>query len=134
MSGTNLLKYSRRKWRRGSYYVENTECISRLPGGLVRRSDLFGFADLVAVPDPYCDLDPAFVFLQVTSRANISTRLRKIQNGTTGKGQWERPMADIARAILVNGDRVMVEGWDQPKGPGTRWRDKERELTLEDLE
>lgn len=134
MSGTNFLTYSRRKWRDRGYIVEGTESIIRLPGGVTRRSDLFGFADLVAVPDPYLDLDPAFVFLQVTSRAHLSTRLRKILSETTGKGQWERPMADLARAILENGDRVVIEGWDQPNGPGTTWRDKERELTLADLE
>lgn len=131
---TNLLTYSRRKWRDRGYYVEGTESIIRLPGGITRRSDLFGFADLVAVPDPYRDMDPALVLLQVTSRSNMSTRLRKIVEGSTGKGQWETPMADIARAVLRSGNRVVVEGWDQPKGPGTRWRYKERELTLEDLE
>lgn len=132
--GSNLLGLSRRKWRDKGYILEGTECVSRMPGGVVRRSDLFGFTDLLAVPDPYGDMGDAWVYLQVTSKPNISTRLRKIQTGTTGKGQWERPIADLARAVLEAGDRIVVEGWYQPNGPGTRWRDKELEVELGDLE
>lgn len=131
---TNFLTRSRSKWRDRGYHVDAAEQVQRF-GGKVRRKDLFGFADLVAYPNPYQGVeDPAVIWLQVTSRGNISTRLRKIQNGTTGKGQWEHPIADAARAVLESGDRIVIEGWDQPNGPGTRWRDKERELTLEDLE
>lgn len=129
----NYLTLSRRKWRDRNYFVEKCEYIMRLPGGVTRRSDLFGFADLLCIPTPDAERDE-WVYLQVTSRSNISTRLRKIQNQETGKGQWARPISLLARAVLERGDRVVIEGWDQPNGPGTRWRDKEREVTLEDLD
>lgn len=130
---TNFLTYSRRKWRERGYHVDAAEQVQRF-GGKVRRKDLFGFADLVAYPDPHQDLDPAVVWLQVTSWGHVPTRLRKIQNETTGKGQWEHPIADAARAVLESGDRIVIEGWHQPDGPGTRWEWREREVTLEDLE
>lgn len=129
---TNLLTFHRRKWR-PEYHVEGTESIVRLPGGITRRDDLFGFVDTVLVPLPPYDFD-AWIFTQVTSRSNISTRLRKIQREMTGKGQWATPMRNLARAILEAGHRLLIEGWDQPKGPGTRWLDKERWITEEDLE
>lgn len=126
---TNLLTYHRRKWR-PDFHVEGTESIVRLPGGITRRDDLFGFVDTVLVP---VDTGP-WIFCQVTSRSNISTRYRKIQRESTGKGQWATPMRNIAKAILEAGHRLLIEGWDQPGGPGTTWRDKERWVTLEDLE
>lgn len=135
MGGTNFLTYSRRKWRRKGYHVDAAEQVNRLPGGIVRRKDLFGFADLVAYPDPYRDdLDPAIVWLQVTSWNHVPTRLRKIKNETTGKGQWEHPISEAARAVLESGDRIIIEGWQQENGPGTRWEWREHEVTLEDLE
>lgn len=124
---TNLLSHSRKKWRALGYYVEGTESIIRLPGGITQRSDLFGFADLVAVPLVAPEFG-GWVYLQVTSRSNTSARLRKIQTGTTGKGQWEVPIRTIVQAILDHGDRVIVEGWDLHKN---RWRDQEREITLD---
>lgn len=126
----NYLGMSRKKWRdRGYLHLEGTESILRLPGGITKRNDLYGFVDMIAVPE---DSGP-FVYLQVTSRSNLSTRKRKIQRETTGKGQWTRPIREIARRILERGDRIVLEGWDQPKGAGTAWRDKEIDLTLEDL-
>lgn len=117
---------SRQKWRDKGYYVETTEHF--VPPG--HYADLFGFVDLVAVP---LDGGP-WVFVQSTSRSNTSTRLRKIQRESTGKGQWSTPMRKIARSILEAGHLILVEDWDQPGGAGTRWRDKERWVTLEDLE
>lgn len=126
---TNLLTHSRKHWRGKGYYVEGTESIVRLPGGVTRRSDLFGFADLVAVPLER--EDDTWVFLQVTSHSNGAARVRKIRKETTGKGQWERPMMDLAEEILERGDRIVVEGWHQPDGPGTRWVRRPREVTLD---
>lgn len=126
---TNLLGLSRKKWRASGHYVEGTESIVRLPGGLTHRKDLFGFVDLVALPE-----HGPITFLQVTSWSNVSTRFRKILEKTTGKGQWEVPIRDIARRLLLAGHRIIVEGWKQKNGPGTKWIDREREVTLEDLE
>lgn len=144
---TNLLTHSRKHWRNLGYYVEGTESIVRLPGGVTRRSDLFGFADLVAVPldgvEPKgggipiakgqgeVEIRAPWVFLQVTSHSNGAARVRKIREETTGKGQWERPMMDLAEEILERGDRIVVEGWHQPDGPGTRWVRRPREVTIE---
>jgi len=125
---TNLLQFHRKKWR-PEFHVEGTESIVRLPGGLTRRSDLFGFADTVLVA-----MGGGLIFCQVTSRSNMSARLRKIQREETGTGQWAVPIRDLAREVLLAGHRILIEGWDQPGGSGTRWRDKERWVTLEDLE
>jgi hypothetical protein len=126
----NLNQYARRKWRDKGYYVELTESLNSLPGGLTRRSDLFGFCDLLAV-----DLkNPGkpWVFLQVTSRSNVAGRVQKIREETRGSGQWELPIRDLARAVLEGGDKILVEGWDQDK-KSRRWRCRERWVTLEDL-
>lgn len=130
---TNLNTHTRKKWRERGYLIELTESMARLPGGITRKSDLFGFCDLLLIPQGGTS-DTGWVYCQVTSRGHISTRLRKIQNELTGTGQYATPMAWIARQILERGDRILIEGWDQPKGPGTRWRSKERWLTLSDLE
>ena len=130
---TNLNQYARKKWRERGYFVELTESLARLPGGIARKSDLFSFCDLLLLPLENPETD-AWIFLQVTSRGHISTRQRKILEGMTGKGQWAIPTAQIVRAILNRGDKILVEGWDQPGGAGTRWRDKERWITLDMLE
>jgi len=131
----NFLTYSRRKWRGKGYYVEGTEQISRVPGGLTRRHDLFGFCDLLALPSRRDSQilvdDRTWVFIQVTSWGHVSTRLRKIQNEKHGRGQWEIPISTLARHVLERGDKILIEGWKLDKG---RWICKERWLTLEDLE
>lgn len=129
---TNFLTFSRRKWRNAGYYVEKTEHTLRR-GKRVWRKDLFGFADLVAIPDPYSEDGGPWVFLQVTSWAHVPTRLRKIKSETTGRGKHAIEMAELARAILRDGHRVVIEGWRQPDGPGTAWKSREHELTEGDL-
>lgn len=116
---------SREKWRERGFYVETVEHF--VPPG--RYSDLFGFVDLLAVP---ADNRP-WVYIQSTSRGHISTRKRKILSKTTGSGQHAKRMKELAEAILMRGDRIVIEGWDQPKGPGTAWRCKEVDLLLGDL-
>lgn len=130
---TNFLSYSRKKWRNAGYYVEGTEQIRRLPGGRTSRKDLLGFADLLAVPDPRSENGGPWVLLQVTSWGHVSTRLRKIQQEVNGKGKHAIRMCDLARAVLRDGHRVVIEGWKQENGPGTKWISRERELTMEDL-
>ena len=113
---TNLLTYSRRKWRAAGYYVEGTESIMRLPGGGTVRRDLFGCVDLLAIPP-----DGPWVYLQVTSRSNMSTRFKKILTETTGKGQWAIPIAELARRIEARGDILLVEGWEKKNGVWASW-------------
>ena len=124
---TNFLGLSRRKWRERGYYVEGTESIIRL-GGMTRRKDLFGFADLVALAE-----DGSMVLLQVTSWKNVPARVRKILTETTGLGQHTVHISTLAGRLLTGGARIVVEGWRQPNGPGTRWKSREREITPEEL-
>ena len=67
------------------------------------RQDLFGLVDVLAVGPQ------GTLAVQTTSRANVSARVRKIADSAT-----------IA-AIREAGWTVLVHGWEQPKGPGTRW-------------
>ena len=131
---TNYLTYSRRKWREAGYYVEGTEQIRRMPGGLVSRKDLFGFCDLLLVPvDPMERESEPWIYLQVTSWSNVSARLKKIKTETTGSGQWRTAIKWLARRVLLHGDRIVIEGWRQSDGPGSTYICKEREVTMEDL-
>ena len=91
----------------------------------MRRKDLFGFADLVALSP-----DGALVFLQVTTRRHVGDRLRKIRFQSTGTGQHETRMCELARRLLEGGHRIIIEGWDKHDG---RWRCREREVVLADL-
>ena len=68
-----------------------------------RTHDLFGIIDVLAVGPQ------GTLAVQTTSRANVSARVRKIAGSPT-----------IA-AIREAGWTVLVHGWHQPKGPGTRW-------------
>lgn len=136
----DLKARSRARWRDFGYHVENGETILRVPGGIVRRQDLFGFADLVAVPVaryardciPWPDdlqawrennliyevTDPGLtcVWIQSTSWSNVSSRRRKIVSETTGNGQWAVPIAEIVMTLLNRGDMIVVEGWRKRKG------------------
>lgn len=121
------------KWRSAGYYVEVTEHISRIvgpaPGRVrVRRKDLHGFADCVALNGR------EIVYLQPTSWDNVHNRLRKIRTESVGKGQWKTRMRTIALMLLRTGVvRIVIEGWRQNK-KSLRWEVKERELTLEEVE
>lgn len=124
---SNLLGHSRAKWRKRGYHVFSGETVMKR-GKLTVRQDLFGFADLVAVPSmelltTSVGLFPKVVFIQVTSRSNMAARKKKILvQGVTGRGQWEVPIWDVARALVLTGCEVLVEGWDKKDG---RWRSKE---------
>lgn len=124
MAAANLLPLSRRKWRGRGYYVEGTESIIRLPGGITRRSDLFGFSDMVAVK-----AGEPLVFLQITSASNVPARLRKIREESTGTGQWTTPLKDLAEAVILSGARVVIEGW--AKNKSRRYECRELEVTLD---
>lgn len=118
----NLNGFSRKKWRAQGYYVEAGEHVSRI-GKHVRRHDTFGFADLIAVRPG------SIVFIQVTSWSNVSARVNKIAREEHGKGQWARPMSEIAKNLTsCLGVRIVVEGWKQD--PDTlRWESREIEIT-----
>lgn len=83
------------------YMVENVEHFNSFTG---RKSDLYGIIDILAV-------GPAGTkAVQVTSRGNMSPRRRKIN---------ESPALPM---MLMAGWLVELWGYDQPRGPRTRWR------------
>lgn len=129
MSSATFNPRATARWRAAGHYVETTEHFVRLPGGRSHRKDLFGFVDLIATPK-YND-DWPMVFLQVTSWDHISTRLKKIREEKTGRGEFEYPIRFIAADLLRRGNRIVIEGWR--KGANGRWEFKDREVTLDDL-
>jgi hypothetical protein len=113
------------------YYVEVTERVTRITtkGGkvLVRRHDLHGFADAVALNGK------EIVYLQPTSWGHVNDRLKKIQTEWTGKGKWRRRLRDIARDLLSTGVcRIVIEGWRMDEKTW-RYELRSHEVTLEDL-
>lgn len=72
-----------------------------------RKHDLYGCIDLLAIGHGET------VAVQVTSRANTSTRRHKIED------------AEAYPEMLRSGWRVIVHGWDKQ---GSRWRLQEVEL------
>lgn len=76
-----------------------------------RTHDLFGFIDVLAVGGGET------LGIQVTSRSNMASRRRKIND------------APELAALLGAGWRVELWGFDQPNGPKSRWR-----LNREDMD
>jgi hypothetical protein len=102
----NTSQLSRRKWRTAGFHLEGTESMNRLPGGLLRKHDLFNFADLVAINET------GIVYVQTTSWSNVSARVKKILNENTGSGQYAIPIRQVVGWLLLNPNaRVLVEGW-----------------------
>ncbi len=120
---------SRKVWRKEGYHVLNAEFFVQIGGGRKVKQDLFGMIDLVALPLPGSE-SAAVVFIQVTSWAHVPTRRRKILNETTGKGQWEVPLRDLASSLLRGGSLVLVEGW---RKKGTVWERRQHWFTEEEL-
>jgi len=119
---------SRRRWRKAGFHVQNSEFYVDVGQGRKIKKDLFGFSDLVALPKGR--LHP-LVFIQATSWGHVTTRLRKIQTETTGTGQWEVSLAELAIGCLLGGSRIVIEGW---KKDGRLWAaPKVRWVSLEDL-
>lgn len=93
-----------------------------------KRHDLFGFADvLVAGPDA------GTIYVQVTTRGCMSARRQKIL-GKPQRSDKDPEGAAKARysrvlSCLRSGARILVQGWDQPGGKGTKWVLTEWEIT-----
>ncbi len=68
-----------------------------------RRHDLFGIIDVLAVGDK------GILMVQVTSRSNMSSRIKKIADSES--------ISCLRDADII----INVEGWDKYKG---RWRSK----------
>jgi hypothetical protein len=79
-----------------------------------KRSDLFGFADLLAVHR----VERGVLLVQATTRTNVSARLTKAKS---------KPELAV---WLRNGGRFEVWGWYQDRG---RWQVKRAEVRGDDL-
>ena len=73
-----------------------------------RRHDLFGIIDVLAVGDK------GILCAQVTSRGNMSSRIKKIAD------------SDAIQYLRDADIMVIVEGWDKYKG---RWRSKVTDIS-----
>ena len=73
-----------------------------------KRRDLFGFIDVVAVNPDLCKC----VGLQITSRSNVSTRVKKIMS----------EKRDNAKAWLKAGNEIFVIGWNNANPNNTEAR------------
>lgn len=123
---SNLMVYSRRKWRRLGYHVEGTETVTRY-GNKVLRHDLFGFVDMIAIKPG------RIVLVQVTSWTNVSARANKIAREKTGTGQHRTPMFDLALILLSTPNvEIIVEGWRKSKTTH-RWECRELLVTANEL-
>ena len=129
----SLTAHTAKKWRGKGYYVEMTESINRIRGGMTRRHDLFGFVDMVA-------LKPGeIILIQVTSRSNMSARFNKMRDGMVGNGQFARPIREIIRMLAATGVeggvsiQILIEGWQKDE-KAWKWVCKERWVEPQDLE
>jgi len=121
-------EYSLKKWRDKGAIVEKAEYYqpfySKCPrcnkttvnGGI--RKDLLGIVDLVAIHEGVT------YWIQVTSYSNVSARVKKIS----------KEKREVSEAVLsCSSNKILVEGWHQPGGPRTRWKCREVEITLENI-
>lgn len=90
--------------RDAGWVVATVERWLPIPGGRPVRSDAFGFGDLLAAHP----LQRETALVQVTTAANVSARVRKIQG------------LEDARSWLAAGNLIWVHGWDQ--NAAGRWR------------
>ena len=126
-------------WREAGYNVENAEFFVSFGRGRGVKRDLFGFVDLVAIPKPGTvavvlpdetwNHSPT-IFIQVTSWGHVPTRVKKILNETTGKGQWTTPMRELADGLRAGGALILVEGW---RKKGTVWERRQHWFTEQEL-
>ena len=75
--------------------------------GRQTKHDLFGFVDILALGDG------EVVAVQTTTTKNVPAHIRKIAR------------AEHLAALQRAGVRLVVHGWSQPNGPGTRWHVEE---------
>lgn len=110
--------------------VEKTEKVIRIPPeqrrpGMppVRRKDLFGFGDLLAIKE-----GERHLVVQTTSGSNVSGRLAKIT--------LDPAVAPRAERWLRTNGRIVIHGWRYLKRTVNRkhWHAVLREVTLADFD
>jgi hypothetical protein len=94
------------------------------------RSDLFGFVDGVAAGNG------EIVFIQTCRKKDRAAHLRKMATGGFKLGNGSpTDCYPAAKAICeCLGTHLVLVMWDQPEGPGTRWRHEIEEVTAETLD
>lgn len=95
-----------RKLREEGYTAQNVERYNSFSG---KKQDLFNFIDIVAVHPKRTGV----VGVQTTSKANISTRIKKIESSPEH------------RVWLSAKNRIIVHGWYKDKN---KWQVVEREI------
>ncbi len=75
------------------------------------RQDLFGIIDVLGVSGS------GTVAVQCTTKHNINSRIKKIAD------------SDAIGDLRDAGWTILVHGWHQPKGKGTRWQLKEVDVS-----
>jgi hypothetical protein len=97
------------------------EVVERFNSFTKRRSDLFGFIDLVAVGNGHT------LGIQTTTADHLSARINKIRT----------ECRETALAWVQAGNRIILHGWQKraakPGSKALRWTVKERELREDDL-
>lgn len=88
------------------------------------RQDIGGFIDIlctgeIALPVDSIIID-CIIGIQTTSRNGMSARRKKMRT----------ECLDAVRDWLKSAGILYLHGWDQPKGPGKRYRLKEEQVTL----
>jgi hypothetical protein len=129
------LAEARKRWPKSA--VEKTEhwdaFAPRRDGGRGKRRDLFGFGDMIVAGE-----DSGHILIQSTTKGCMAARRRKILGARQAHEKNTSKQAEYRvrcfLAWLASGGRVLIWGWHQPGGPGTRHILEEREVTREDAE
>ncbi len=123
-----------KRWSRGADLMNAVELLNQLHEAVKSlekfgpgvRQDIGGFIDLLCLGElplhkqEGIDL-PCILGIQVTSRGGLSARRKKMQT----------ECLDKVRRWIACGGILYLHGWDQPKGPGTRYRLKEEQVLLD---
>lgn len=83
-----------------------------------RKSDLFGFVDGVAVGEH------DVLFVQTCARSDRAAHVKKMAAGTFSMGGGsDYSRREVSDRLVSKVDvRLALVLWDQPGGPGTKWR------------
>lgn len=87
------------------------------------RQDIGGFIDILCTGeyDDGVNVLPAIIGIQTTSRNGMSARRKKMRG----------ECYDAVRDWLASAGIIYLHGWDQPGGPGKRYRLKEEQVILD---
>lgn len=103
---TSPTQLTLKKWRNAGYMAQVVE---HWNPHARKRKDLFGIIDVVAIGPE------GTIGIQATSYANISARVRKIED-----------MPETVELLREAGWKLIVEGWRKPK---TRWICREVDIS-----